>query len=351
MIPNLNKKPKGEHKLFFGEHDLARLDTPFDIRFKALAELDEANSWFLNIVDCSNDRWYEYPESALKKFQLTIGYQTIMDATVPDTFGKMAELTTDPWLGYLYSRIATMEKTHNLSYSSGILQAFGAKAQEFLDVVYEDNQIKHRVDPEVKIANEFIDSISTWKNDEYHRRVLLKQLLATFILEGIKFPFSFFTSWTLNKAYNNCSQGFSQLLIKIATDEMVVHTATGSGVIKKLLKHNDFKNDVQWFKEYAQKYITNSVNSEIEWSDYLLETGEEPGFNKQINDHFIMYWGDRRLRELNIPQQYNVSKNDIEIWFDEYRNINSKQSALQEISNVSYQLGQCVNDLHKFDTN
>ena len=351
MIPNLNKKPEGEHKLFFGEHDLARLDTPFDPKFKALAEVDEANVWFLNVVDCSNDRWYEYPKPALTKFQLTVGYQTVMDATVPDIFSKLGELATDPWLGYLYSRVSTMEKTHNLSYSSGILQAFGAKAQEFLNVVYQDEQIKHRVDDEVAIATEFINSLSTWQNDQHHRRLLLKLLLTVFFLEGVKFPFSFFTTWTLNKAYSNCSQGFSQLLLLIAHDEMSVHTATGSNVISKLLKHPDFTDDVIWFKTYASKYFTDGVTKEIRWSNYLLETGEEPGFNEAINTHFIRYWADRRLTELKLPTLFNIKKNDIEIWFDEYRNINGKQSALQEVSNISYQIAQCMNDLHRFDKN
>lgn len=349
---NLSRKPSSEHKLIFGEQDIGRLDLPFDSKFKALAEVDEANVWFLNVVSCSNDRWYEFPESAMKKFQLTLGYQTVLDTLVPDIFKYLSEITTDPWLTYLYSRISTMEHTHALSYSSGVTQAYGAKATEFLDIIYTDPQIAKRIEYELVIAEKFVVAVKDgWGNTEYNRKLLLELLVVIFALEGIKFPFSFFTSWSLNKGYNKCAQGFSQLLLSIATDEMVVHTATGSNFINKLRKSADFKQEFAsgWFDEMASKYMTQVVEREITWANYLLETGDEPGFNSAICTHFIQYWADRRLNEIGLPKQYNVVKNDIEIWFDEYRNVRDKQSSLQEISNVNYQLGQIQNDLHLFD--
>ena len=47
---NLDRIPSPEHKLVFGEQDIGRLDLPFDSKFKSLAEVDEANVWFLNVV-------------------------------------------------------------------------------------------------------------------------------------------------------------------------------------------------------------------------------------------------------------------------------------------------------------
>lgn len=70
---NLTKKPSQDHKLVFGDQDIGRLDLTFDSKFKQLAEVDEANVWFLNVVSCTNDRWSEFPPSALHKFQLTLG--------------------------------------------------------------------------------------------------------------------------------------------------------------------------------------------------------------------------------------------------------------------------------------
>lgn len=350
---NLNRKPSPEHHLVFGEQDLGRLDLPFDPKFKALAEVDEANVWFLNVVSCSNDRWYEFPDSALTKFQLTLGYQTVLDSLVPDVFKYLSEIVTDPYLSYLYSRISTMEHVHALSYSSGVTQAFGAKATEFLDVIYTDPHIKHRIDDELDIASAFISAVQAgWSNTPDNRKLLLQTLVAVFALEGIKFPFSFFTSWTLNKGYNNCAQGFSQLLLSISVDELTVHTATGSNFLNKLRKDPYFKDEFEsgWFDTMATEYLAKVASKEIAWAEYLLTTGDEPGFNQAICDHFIKYWTNRRAREINLPDLFpNIVKNDIEIWFDDYRNVKDKGAALQEISNINYQLGQTINDLDKFD--
>ena len=349
---DLSHIPSTEHKLVFGEQTIGRLDLPYDSKFKQLAEVDESNVWFLNVVSCTTDRWDEFPQSALTKFQLTLGYQTVLDSLVPDVFKYLSEIVTDPWLQYLYSRISTMEHTHALSYSSGVTQAFGAKATEFLDVIYTDAHIKHRIDDELAIATEFIQAVHAgWSNTQANRRILLKLLVAVFALEGVKFPFSFFTSWSLNKGYNNCAQGFSQLLLSIATDEMVVHTATGSNFLSKLAKDPNFSSEFKsgWFDSMATEYFTSVATKEIAWANYLLESGDEPGFNEAICEHFIQYWTDRRMKEIGLKPIFNVVKNDIEQWFDEYRDVKNKQSALQEVSNINYQLGRCMNDLHLFD--
>lgn len=350
---NLDKKPEQTDVLFSGESTIARLDMTYDSQFKKLAETDEANVWFLNVVSCSQDRWDEMPENALSKFRKTLAYQTLLDSTVPDVFKYLSTIADDPWLEYLYSRISTMEHTHAMSYSSGVDQAFGAKATEFLDIIYTDEMIKSRVSDEIEVAAKFVKSVQDgWYDCEENHKILLEMIYRIFMLEGVKFPFSFFTSWTLNKGHNNCAQGFSQLLIKIATDEMQVHTTVGSTILKRARKSSQFKYlfESGWFDSMADKISLEVKLKEKEWAEYLLEDGEILGFNRAICDHFIDYWIERRKKEAGIPSASPLPKNDIEEWFDSYRNINNKQSALQEIDNISYQVAQIRDDLSKFDT-
>lgn len=349
---DLSHAPKDTGKLFFGDNTVARLDMNYDSQFKKIAETDEANVWFLNVVSCKQDRWDEMPSHGLSKFQKTLAYQTVLDSLVPDVYVHLSEISTDPWLKYLYSRISTMEHTHAMSYSSGVDQAFGAKANEFLDIIYTDDKIKSRIDTELEIALKFIEaSKAGFQNTDDNKKTLLELLTKVFLLEGVKFPFSFFTSWTLNRAFGNCAQGFSQLLIKISVDEMQVHTTTGANVIRKLRKSEDFKHlfTSGWYDAMALKAASDVAEREKAWATYLLEDGELLGFNQSICDHFIEYWTDRRLVEIGLPKIFNVTKNDIEDWFDDYRNVNNKHAALQEIDNISYQIAQIQNDLHKFD--
>lgn len=351
---DLSNKPRNYNKLFFGDYgNVARIDIGGDSQFKKLAELSEANSWFLNVINCTHDRWHELAPNSLSKHRKNIAYQTAMDSLVPSVFSYLSELATDPWLSYLYARINTEEHIHSMSYSSGISQAFGARAEEFLDIIYTDPHIAARVATEISIHNRFLLAYQSGFSPTDHNKMLLLELLGTtFCLEGIKFPFSFFTTWSINKAEQNRIQGFSQLISLIAYDEMTVHTTTGASLLRKLSKSPDFKHlfDSGWFASMMTALIEKTVSSELEWVDYLLEDGELLGFTRPVCEHFIKYWADRRLDELKLPTIYGVVRNDIIDWFNAYRDPNSKQAALQEIDNTSYQLGQLVNDLHKFDT-
>lgn len=350
---NLNNKPVDYDSLFFGDYGgVARLDIGGSERFKKLAEADEANFWGLNTVSCSSDRIYELPSEALSKFQKNLAYQTVVDSLVPNVYMYLSSIATDPWLAYLYSRIATMEQVHAMSYSSGAQQAFGAKAEEFLDIVYTDPNIHNRISKELEVSLRFEAAVKAgFIETDANKKLLLELLCRTFFLEGVKFPFSFFTTWTINRAYGNVAQGFSLLLIEIAKDEMQTHTTTGSSVINTLRKDHRFSDllNSKWFIELAQRIALETAEAEIEWAEYLLEDGEITGFNQSICEHFIKYWTDRRLKELKLTPIYNVSKNDIEDWFDEYRNINSKSTALQEADSAAYQKGRLKNDLYLFD--
>ena len=351
---NIDKKPTDYGSLFYGDYGgIGRLDIAADSDFKELAEIDEANFWGLNIVSCSSDRWRDMAPNQLSKAHKTLAYQTLMDGTVPDLFFPLADLATDPWLSYLYSRIGTMEKVHTNSYSSGVSQAFGAEAEEFLDIIYTDDIIKGRVEPELEIAARFIkaykqDFLETTEN----KKLLLEVLIKIFILEGVKFPFSFFTTWTMNKASGNCIQGFSQLLIKISIDEMVVHTTTGATVINKLRLDTRFKDlfDSGWFKDMANRAFDEALTNELGWVDYLLEDGEVQGFTYDICEHFINYWINTRKRQIRIkPDTVGYTKNDIIDWYNKYRNPNQKVNASQEQDNIAYKKNTVLNDLDKFD--
>lgn len=351
---NLDNKPKDLVSLFFGDAGgIARLDIGGSERFKKLAEVDEANFWGLNTISCSQDRITELPSVALSKFQKNLAYQTVVDSLVPNVYSWLSEIANDPWLSYLYSRVSTMEKVHAMSYSSGINQAFGAQAEQFLDIIYTDKVIKSRITDEVEVVERFIVACKEgFSYTEDNAKLLVEVLLRVFFLEGVKFPFSFFTTWTINRSYDNVAQGFSLLLLEIAKDEMQTHTTTGSSVLN-LLRHDPRFACVfstGWFEDMVNTIALQTTQKDIMWAEYLLADGEMPGFNLAICEHFIKYWVDRRLKELKLNPIHKVVKNDIEDWFDAYRNIASKSTAKQEADSVSYQTGRIVDDLHRFDS-
>ena len=350
----LMEKPKEYNKLFFGDYgNFQRIDKKsYDI-FQKLAEASESNTWFTKEIDCTKDKkgWDMMDDVPKRIFHLNILYQNVMDSLVPGTFGILSDLSSDTWLSYLYSRIKVEEDIHALSYSTGLNQAFGSKVTEMLDLIYEDNVVRKRADKEIESANKLIEKLKEDTVDDELKKLLLENLLRTFFLEGVKFPFSFFSTWSINKAYGNSIQGFSQMLKLIAWDEMTVHTTTGANVMKILMKDDSqgFLHLKSYFEDLAYKMAEETSELEIEWSDYLLKDGDFQGFNQKINNHFIKYWTDYRLKEIGLKPIYKEEKSDVIEWYNEYRNLNKTQVALQEADNTNYQKGSLKNDLDKFD--
>lgn len=352
----VDRKPKEHKKLFFGEYGkFVRIDKIQFENIKKLYEASEGNSWFMNEIDYTKDSvgWKTLiPEIPQRMFKLNINYQNLMDSAVPNVFNKLADISSLSELEYLYSRIGIEERIHSLTYSNGLSIVFGSEAEEILDLVYTDDVIKARMQAELDTAEEFIQKcIVENRTDDEAKKALLKMLLRTFLLEGIKFPFSFFVTWTINNSYNNAIQGFARALKLIAWDEMTVHTTTGSTVMGILLreKEQEFSHLEEWFKEYAIQAVKETVESEFVWNDYLLKDGSIPGYNKEIGEHFIKYWADRRLKELKLPEIYKEKKSDIIDWYNKYRDLNSTTTALQEANATNYQKGKLMNDLDNFD--
>jgi len=351
----LDKKPKEYVKLFFGDYGhFKRIDKePFPV-FRKLAESDEGNTWFFKEIDYSRDKKgiKELDDKMIRMFHLNILYQNNMDSLVPNVFNFLSDIVTESWLSYLYDRIGVVENIHSFTYSNGLEQVFGSKATEMLDYVYGDEILKKRTDKEIEIANRFIDIVfKQEKSDDEAKKIILELLLRTFFLEGVKFPHSFFVTWTINKACGNCIQGFSQALLMIAWDELTIHTPTGSNLMKILMsdKEQEFIQLKDWFTHRAYEIAKETAELEFEWADYLLKNGDIQGYNETIAKHFIRYWTDFRLKELGLNPVYNEEKSDIIDWFNSYRNLNKKQINLQEADNTNYQKGQVKNDLHLLD--
>jgi len=350
----VGKKPQEYNKLFFGDFgNYLRLDYVTNENFKKLAENSESNVWFTNEIEYSRDRkgYDKLSEKEKRMFHVNILYQNLLDSLVPNIFGVLSELATDTYLSYLYSRINTEENIHAMTYSSGLMQVFGSDATEMLDLVYEDEILQNRMNADVEAANTFVDLAKNSEVDDDLKKALIVSLIRTYYLEGVRFPASFFVTWTINKNNSGAIQGFSQALKLILWDELTVHTTTGMNVIKTLYRDRSqgFWHLREFIKEQLYTIGEEVYRSEVQWAEYLLRDGEISGYNLSIAKHFIRYQIDLRLKNLKFNPVYNEKKSDLIDWFDDYRNLNKTQTALQEADNLNYKKGALKNDLSLLD--
>jgi ribonucleoside-diphosphate reductase beta chain len=304
--------------------------------------------WAWTAIDFSADilGWEKFDPTAQRIFLYNNAYQSLMDSGVVGIYNYLALLSTNTELSVGYQYVAQNESIHACSYAYGLSQMFGSEASDKINIVYEDDFIKRRMESEVDFSEELFQYvIAGGNNDKKAKSLIFKAIVAAYTLEHIKFPFSFFATWSLNKSYGNAVNGFSMLLKLIAQDELSGHTVLNATVLKILKKEKRQGFQEVFDEAFIIDYVRKTVETEIEWSNYLLAEGEIAGFSKQVNNNFIKYQADLALRKIGIDPIYNAKKDDSVIWFDEYRKIKNQNSALQEVSNNSYNKGVIQNDI------
>jgi len=308
-----------------------------NIQHRILKDLwDKSNAlfWTVNMVDFSKDSIDHIPEVAQRMFKLNNAYQSLMDSGVVGIYNHLALATTSNEVALSYQQIAFMETIHATSYSDGLLQMFGHEATEVIDTVFNDPVVKNRLENEIDYSDNLIA--------EQSKANIAMAILATYLLEGIKFPFSFFVTFSVNKAFGNCVNGFAQLISRIATDELEVHVPTNKYILKQLIKEGAISHaDVL---AMADKIL----NQELDWNLYLQQDGPIPGYNKEIGAQFIRYMHNKVLRDLGLDL-VAIKPNDTVQWFNHVRNPDNKQVSQQEQKSTQYQKGIIRNDLDKFD--
>ncbi len=348
-IIEIDKIPEKTWKLFFGDTGniirVDQIDYPaINNTFKKL--FSEVWSW--TAIDFSSDQlgWDNLSEIEQNIFLKNNAYQLLMDSGVVGIYNYLAMLSTNTELSLGYQYIAQNESIHAGSYSYGLSQMFGSKAKEKIDIIYSDPFIQDRMKSEVDFSDMLFKHVIQEGNvDEEAKSLIFKAVVAAYILEHIKFPFSFYATWNINRITNNSINGFSMLLKLIAQDELQGHTVMNANVLKILRREKRQGFQEVFDEEFIVDYIKEVVEAEIKWSQYLLKDGEIPGFNNKLNENFIKYQADLSLKKIGMDPIYNAVKDDSIEWFDLYRNIKNQNSSLQEVSNTAYNKGVIKNDI------
>ena len=354
QILNIDRKPEDTSKLFFGDtSNILRTDQIIYQKIDQIFKMMFSKVWAYTAISFDSDiiGWGNIDSIGHRIFLFNNGYQTVMDSGVVSIYNYLALIASNSELATAYQYVAQNESIHANSYSYGLTQLFKSQATEKLNIVYEDEFIKNRMKTEIDHTNEFIQYvIRDGKTDRNAKKLLLKVLIDTIVIENVKFPFSFFTTFSLNVAYDNAIQGFSLLLKMIARDELEGHVPLNKEVLRILKKDPEFKQIWEELSEYYIPELLHDVEiQEKNWPDYLLKDGSFAGFNREINDNFIEYRIDDTLSKFGLEKKYNREKDDTILWFDKYRKIDNQNASLQEVSNNNYERNTLKADLDVVD--
>lgn len=359
---NLIVKPK-DIRIFLGQYNGFQR---YDIIKYPFAKQIENNMrqafWTPEEISLISDRenFKELPESVQEVIVSNLLFQTLMDSAQNRGLDSvMSELATSSEWEAVFKTQSFFELIHSLSYSHIIREVFSSNATDIFDRIYKIDEIKHRTDKEIDAYNlvkEFINgNHPEWTQEDAKKQILIL-LTYIYFLEGLKFYVSFMVTYVVNYNYNDAIPGIAKIIKLINFDEDM-HVAVIGGLIRILMRDEEegfthlFKSE--WYQNEVKKIVTQIVDDELKWAEYLLSFGPIKSLTMDVFNRFMKYYANSRLAKINLDPLYpNVPKDDMVTWFDMYKDINKDNTAQQESTALNYNIGNMNmdyddNDLQK----
>lgn len=341
---------KSEEKIFFGEYSgFQRYDNP-TYKFAVLQEEKQRNAfWNPNEISMVNDsqKFFELPEFAQEIMIRIWLFQTLMDSGQNKGLEEVvAELCTNPEFEAMFKTWGYFELIHSLSYSH-LLRGIFSDASKIFDKIKDYPEIQKRIDKEIDLYSR-VKNINSLESLEDKKKLVLELLVNIFALEGIKFYISFLVTYIINNAYGNKIQGATRIIKLINFDEDI-HTSMGNGTLNILKKEptEGFKElmESEWYTNMVKETLMKVYADEMEWSRYLRSIGNIPGLTEAVSEQFLKYYVDLRSTQLGLDKLFNQEKTDVVQWFENYKDLNKDNAALQESDLAVYSIGIMKNDI------
>lgn len=352
LVPDRSKE-----KIFFGEYSgFQRYDNP-KYKFAVNMEEKQRNAfWNPNEISMTNDaqKFGDMPEFAQEVMINIWLFQTLMDSGQNSGLeGVLAEHVTNPEFEAMVKTWGYFELVHSLSYSH-LLRGIFSDSTAIFDRVKDIPQIQHRIDKEIELYSRLskighaktVEEVT--QNIQERKKLILELLVAIFALEGVKFYVSFLVTYVINNAYNNKIQGATRIIKLINFDEDI-HTSMSNGLLNILKKEKDegFSELMasDWYKDMVVETFKGVYEDEMEWARYLLSIGQIPTLTEKVVEQFLKYYVDLRMSQLGMDKIYGQEKTDVVQWFENYKDLNKDNAALQESDLAVYSIGIMKNDL------
>ncbi len=351
-------KPK-DTKIFLGEYNGFQR---YDIYHQPFAKVIERSMrqafWTPEEISLISDRenFKELPEHIKEIFINNLLFQTFMDSVQNRGLDSvMSELVTSSEWEAVFKSQGYFELIHSLSYSHIIREMFSANATDIFDRIYELPKIKHRTDKEIAAYSDiknWLNGKVQYSNEEVKEKILTL-LIHIFFLEGLKFYVSFLVTYVINNSYSDAIPGVAKIIKLINFDEDM-HVSVVSGLINILKrdKNQGFSHlfDSKWFEEKSYAIVKEIVEDEISWGEYLLSFGQIPSLTIEVLKTFMQYYANDRLNRIGLEPLYkDIKRIDIIDWFDNYKDINKDNTAQQEATSLSYNIGSMEMDYQDKD--
>ena len=286
------------------------------------------NFWIPEEINLSVDvkDYKMLPKAERRAYDKILSFLIFLDSIQTANLPNISEYITANEVNLCLSIQAFQEAVHSQSYSY-MLDTI-CEPQERNDVLYQWKEDTHLLK-----RNEFIGNLYNAFQEEKSPRMLIRTIIANYILEGIYFYSGFMFFYNLGR--NHLMPGSVQEIRYINRDENT-HLWLFQNILLELRKEEPELFTEKDIEEYREM-IREGCEQEIQWGHYVI--GDEvQGLTKEMITDYIRYLGNLRCTNLGFLPIYDghESEPDSMHWVSQYSNANTIKTDFFEARSTAY---------------
>ena len=332
-----NNKSHLNKEMFFDEAvDVARFDQVKYPQIEKITDKQLGFFWRPEEIDVSKDKkdFNELTEHEKHIFTSNLKRQILLDSVqgrAPNI--AFLPIVSLPEVENWIETWSFFETIHSRSYTHIIRNIYPNPSTVFDNML----DVKEIVECGNDIAKYYDQLI---KNP--NKKNLWMCLMSANALEGIRFYVSFACSWAFAELKK--MEGNAKIIKFIARDENT-HLASTITMLKLLRREPGYEKIAKETEQECIDLFSRVIEQEKDWAKYLFQDGSMIGLNETILKDYVEWIGCKRMRSINLPCPYTVSKMNPLPWTEKWISGGNVQVAPQETEISSYVVGGVKQDV------
>ena len=332
-----NNKSHLKKGMFFDEAvDVARFDQVKYPQIEKITDKQLGFFWRPEEIDVSKDKkdFNELTEHEKHIFTSNLKRQILLDSVqgrAPNI--AFLPIVSLPEVENWIETWSFFETIHSRSYTHIIRNVYPNPSSVFDSML----DVKEIVECGNDIAKYYDKLIK-----EPNKKNLWMCLMSANALEGIRFYVSFACSWAFAELKK--MEGNAKIIKFIARDENT-HLASTITMLKLLRREPGYEKIAKETEQECIDLFSRVIEQEKDWAKYLFQDGSMIGLNETILKDYVEWIGCKRMRSINLPCPFTVSKMNPLPWTEKWISGGNVQVAPQETEISSYVVGGVKQDV------
>lgn len=266
------------------------------------------------------------PSAEKRAYDKILSFLIFLDSIQTANLPNISEYITANEINLCLSIQAFQEAVHSQSYSY-MLDTI-CEPQERNEVLYQWKEDRYLLE-----RNEFIGNLYNAFQEEKSTEMLVKTIVANYILEGIYFYSGFMFFYNLGR--NQLMPGSVQEIRYINRDENT-HLWLFRNILTELKKEEPELFTEEYVNEY-RSMIKEGCEQEIKWGHYVIGDDVQ-GLNREMITDYVQYLGNLRCTNLGFAPIYEGHETEPESmrWVSQYSNANEIKTDFFEARSTAY---------------